>query len=84
MTRRTKTDLLDLERIINRALTDYGYFWSVSVEWAYGKPRAYMLDENGYQQKELSPRLRTGLLYDWLSAWYSGLCWGLMEKEEEV
>jgi len=50
----------------------------MTVEWAYGKPRVYR-DNGG---RELSPRLPTGQLMDWLTAWYDG--WEMATRQSGV
>jgi hypothetical protein len=78
MTRKTKGDIFQVVRVINNHLTHNGYFHKLYAEWAYGRPRIYLRDENGSQVRELSPRLSTGPMYDWLCAYEKGLCMGLM------
>lgn len=44
----------------------------VSVGWAYGRPRVYMDGES----RDLSPRLSTGELDQWISAFMAGFGFG--------
>ena len=86
MTKRTtKADIYNVQDLINKALTTEQYSHRVSVEWAYGQPRAYLhpagLPHNTYE--ELSPRLPTGEMYRWLWAYYKGLCLGLLIPEQD-
>ncbi len=49
----------------------------IVVEWAYGKPRLYYRDETRYgAQWELSPRLSTGEMMDWIEAFLKGFEYG--------
>ena len=83
MARTTKADIRQVETVINGTLRDYGYSHRVFVQWAYGQPRAYLMPVGGYAEKELSPRLPTGELYRWLSAYHEGLCMGLMVSVQD-
>lgn len=42
--------------------------FDISIQWAYGKPRIY--DAKG--GRELSPRLPTGQLWNWLDGYDTG------------
>jgi len=45
------------------------------VQWAYGRPRIFLDDPIAYT--ELSPRLPTGQLMDWIIAFSKGFEYGL-------
>lgn len=83
MTRVTKGQILIMERRINEILCENGYFNRLYVEWAYGRPRVYLRDENKSMVSELSPRLSTGPLLNWLDAFLKGLCMGLLVQEDQ-
>jgi hypothetical protein len=68
--RTTAADLDELARIINRALgltdrPDDAY----DVEYAYGRPRLYRAGGS----REVSPRLSTGELAEWMRAYIDGI-----------
>lgn len=65
----TRADLDQILTVLNRYHTPHGI--TVTIEWAYGKPRAYWEDDAGVH--ELSPRLSKAALYQWLSAYEEGL-----------
>lgn len=65
MTRITKRDLDGLCDTIKDTLGDDSY----SVEYGYGKPRLYR--QNG--SREVSPRLPSGELYQWMWAYLEGI-----------
>ena len=78
MTRRaTKSDIRQVERVINGTLERAGYNIRICVEWAYGQPRAYRRGIEGSWRSELSPRLSTGEMIRWLYAFHDGLNLGL-------
>lgn len=77
MTRTTQEDLFWYRDRINRILKDNGRNISLDIQWAYGRPRVYLLDVNGHIKKELSPRDRTGMIRLWLDAFLTGLGFGL-------
>jgi len=81
--RTKKQDIYDIEGHINRSLRAMGYSHRVSVQWAYGRPRAYLEPIGSDCGEELSPRLPMGEMYRWLWAYYKGLCMGLMVAEEQ-
>lgn len=83
MSRATKHQMYDLQDKINLALSEHGYFNSIFMEHAYGKPRVYLLDENKNMVDPLSPRLPLGQMILWLEAYYTGLNMGLMRMAEE-
>jgi hypothetical protein len=77
MTRTTKADLTDAEDAINRILAEHNYPQHVRIEWAYGKPRAYLYENDPPRMyRELSPRLSTGPMLDWLDAFIKGIALG--------
>ncbi|MHA2067707.1 MAG: hypothetical protein ACXABY_25375 [Candidatus Thorarchaeota archaeon] len=67
---------------IDNALNRWGYSHRLWIEYAYGQPRVYLRDENGSMVRDVSPRLRRGLVLQWLTAYYKGLCMGLMQGED--
>ena len=74
MTKRTTSgELLRLADFINKYAKDHGAKWYITVEWAYGQPRAYLYNHNGDMLSELSPRLSTGEMKRWLYAFLKGL-----------
>jgi len=77
VTRRTKADILDLERRINAVLERHGSEAQVTVQWAYGQPRAHIQQANEPGIRDLSPRLPTGAMYEWLYAYLQGLVAGV-------
>jgi len=80
MSRVSKSEVLHVGDVINYQLIRNGYTHRVWIEWAYGRPRVYLHDENGCQVRELSPRLSTGPMLDWLRAYLEGLEMGLLRK----
>lgn len=64
MTRTTHAELHDLVALIRRA-TGQDY----TLEWAYGRPRLYR--DGG--SVDVSPRLSTGPMLEWLHAFYAGI-----------
>lgn len=78
MSRTTRKDLMQIQNVINNELEDQGKTDWVSVEWAYGRPRAYLRTgkPDSYMLCELSPRLSTGPMADWLTAFEAGLRMG--------
>lgn len=81
MTRTTKADLQRKEDLINRYLHKHGYSVRLFVQYAYGRPRAYEYTIANDMRRELSPRLPTGEMDLWLTAFAKGLELGLMESE---
>lgn len=87
----TKKDLEQIEKVINGKLERNDSDRRVYIEWAYGRPRAYLVpaDNPHVQERELSPRLPTGDLYRWLYAFDRGLNIGFelgksaLEKEDD-
>lgn len=74
MTRTTKKDLMQIQNVINNELKGQKKLERVSVEWAYGQPRAYLRwASDGELVGPLSPRLRTGHMLLWLYAFETGL-----------
>lgn len=57
----------ELESIVTRLRTKTGTDYTLI--WAYGRPRLYAKGES----VEVSPRLPTTAMYDWLSAFEDGL-----------
>ena len=43
--------------------------FNISIQWAYGKPRCFSLDGS----RELSPRLSTGEMAEWLNGVWNGI-----------
>jgi hypothetical protein len=72
MARKTRRDLVQVAAVINNQLKLAGDDRRVTIEWAYGQPRACFGDCT-----DLSPRLATGALYDWLCAFEGGLRRGI-------
>ena len=66
----TRRDLQETVERINRTLVN------VRLEWAYGRPRLY--DASG--SRDLSPRLPTGQMAQWLSAFETGIYEYLREQ----
>ncbi len=52
----------------------------IYVGWAYGHPRIYMEEGKHEGAIELSPRLPTGQLMDWIIAFSKGFEYGLKSK----
>jgi hypothetical protein len=78
-----KSDLIAMEQRINRQLNKLNADFRVTVQWAYGQPRAYkceLTDRYGCLG-DLSPRLPMGQMYDWLGAYSYGL---EVERKAEV
>jgi hypothetical protein len=65
MRRVTRADLQEKVGVLNRILPGHDY----EVTWAYGQPRLYR--DGG--SVEVSPRLATGALSDWMSAYIAGI-----------
>jgi hypothetical protein len=77
MKRTTAKDIMQIQKVINTALEYQGKTERVSVEWPYGRPRAYLREaSDGDLLGELSPRLSTGPMADWLTAFEKGLRMG--------
>jgi hypothetical protein len=76
MSRATQADIRQVETVINAELARSGSSARVTVEWAYGQPRAYVTDvTTPYTvQRELSYRLPMGQMLAWLDAFATGLC----------
>jgi len=72
-----RSDINGLVEKINLVLIERGGQRLLSAEWAYGKPRVYIRDKEGRLEKELSPRLSTGPMMDWLRAFSEGLYMGM-------
>jgi len=72
-----KSDIYGLVEKINLVLIERGGQCLLSAEWAYGKPRVYIRDKDGGLEKELSPRLSTAPMLDWLRAFQEGLFMGM-------
>lgn len=70
--RTTKKDLLGVTETINHFAERHRASWRIKTEWAYGRPRVYLYHEEK-QLGELSPRLSTGPMLDWLYAFLRGL-----------
>ena len=78
--RTTAKDIMQIQSVINHTLEYQGKTERVSVEWAYGRPRAYLRSTpGGSLLRELSPRLSTGPMADWLTAFEKGLRMGAAE-----
>lgn len=75
--RTTKADVIGVAKAINEYVKNHGAKWYINVEWAYGRPRAYLYNYKGEQLRTLSPRLSTGPLRDYLCAFYKGLEMGI-------
>ena len=71
MRRTTKKQIHAIETQINNLLDEMGADYEIFVQWAYGQPRAHKIEADGTY--DLSPRLATGPMYDWLYAFYQGL-----------
>lgn len=71
----SKAEIRHLADVINKALEFKGANWRISVEWAYGRPRAYKspVEFPDRADKELSPRLPTGKMLLWLEAFLEGM-----------
>lgn len=68
-TRITNQDLENVTARIARKLS-----LSIAIEYAYGRPRAYYASPKpGTYYRELSPRLPKPALYEWLTAFESGI-----------
>lgn len=77
MKRTTAKDIMQIQGWINDVLEGQGKTERVSVEWAYGRPRTYLREaSDGHLLRELSPRLSTGPMADWLTAFEAGLRMG--------
>jgi hypothetical protein len=72
MTRITESDIWRVLVPINNKLTGNR---KLTVEWAYGKPRAYEVDDRtpNVQKREVSPRLTKPQMYDWLCGFEEAL-----------
>jgi hypothetical protein len=71
MTRITESDIWRVLVPINNKLTGNR---KLTVEWAYGKPRAYEVDERTLTlSREVSPRLTKPQMYDWLCGFEEAL-----------
>lgn len=71
MSRTTQKDLDGMLDLIKCATKDERYY----IQWAYGAPRLeqYCTKDMGGGSRDISPRLRSGLLYDWMYAFLSGV-----------
>jgi len=69
----TKADIYQVQDVINGVLERRDHPDRVYVEWAYGQPRAYWQPVGETYVKDLSPRLPTGQMYQWLHAFAEGL-----------
>lgn len=77
----TVSELHIVVRVINRRLEKHGYSHRIGIEPSGNLIHATMLDENRTIQQAISPDLRTGLLHQWLTAYWQGLSLGLMESD---
>jgi hypothetical protein len=64
MARITQDELFGVVNVI-RKITGKDY----DLEWAYGRPRLVVAGGS----RDVSPRLSTGPLYDWLHAFLAGI-----------
>lgn len=75
--RAKKEDVYAIEKHINRVLEYRHSKYRVSVQWAYGKPRAHLVyadtDKFGTGEFDLSPRVSVSEMILWLTAFYDGL-----------
>ncbi len=62
----TKKDLQTRLMLVHLSTHDTGYY----IEWAYGQPRLMLKSDNGHV--DVSPRLSTGRLYQWMMAFVMG------------
>ena len=69
MARITRSDLDRLAELINRRLESRGDRWQHSIGYAYGRPRL----ERAEGSVDVSPRLSTGELYQWMHAYLAGM-----------
>ena len=82
--RTTREELDGLARIINATLASAGtVFESVPqdffIEYSYGQPR--LVRAGG--SVDISPRLTTGQMKDWLQAFHLGIVVGMHHKESK-
>ena len=68
----TKADLRAKAEHINRIAG-----LDVEIGYAYGRPRAHL----NKGSKDLSPRLPSGQLWDWLNAFETGIEYGLTKSK---
>lgn len=74
--RTTKKDIYAAVKRINTFFGQRDYYLRMRVEWAYGRPRAYLYTMNDRLYGEVSPRLSTGPMLMWLEAFYRGIVHG--------
>jgi hypothetical protein len=64
-----KSELNQMVKIANNKLAYCNHDFTITLEYAYGKPRLYT--HNG--ARELSPRLSNANLYIWLSGYIEAM-----------